>query len=184
MNNMIGQNSQLGCPNGEPYCLCRKADFSNGIRDCANGACGAAVASTVIAYESVYCASASATPTPTAFHAKTGYHNDCTGSNHNDNVVMMYQDGPCINTDCQVASLNIASEGNCPDGQVQISYWEKPNCQGKWFGYGYAKRATCRSLWSNGYKFQSLHLRCAKKEDDCVSKGTCKEDPEPSNNLC
>lgn len=119
-----------------------------------------------------------------AFHVKSKYHGDCTGDVHNDNIVSLNSDGPCINTDCQVASLSILADGECADGEVQISYWENANCQGKWFGYGYASRNTCRSLWTNGYKFKSLHLRCAKKQDDCVSKKTCKEDPEPSNNIC
>ena len=182
--NMQDQHSQLGCAYADPYCLCGKANFGHGIRDCANGACGQSIGSTVIAYKSAYCSSASATPTPTAFHVKSGYHNDCTGDSHNDDAVMMYQDGFCINTNCQVASLDIAPEGNCPDGEVQISYWEKPGCQGKWFGYGYSSRGTCRALWSDGWKFKALHLRCAKKEDDCISKGECKEDPELSNYLC
>lgn len=116
------------------------------------------------------------------FHIRSRYHNDGTGDMHNDNVVPA-DGGVCTNTDCQVASLDIASEGACPDGEVQISYWENQNCQGKWFGYGYTNRGTCRGLWTEGWKFKSLHLRCAKK-DDCVSQNTCKEDPEPSNNVC
>lgn len=120
-----------------------------------------------------------------AFHVRSRYHSDCSGDAHNDNVVR-YDDGPCINTDCQVASTEIlaAGAGACPDGQVQISYWEKPNCQGQWFGYGYTSTGTCRRLWTDGYKWKSLHLRCAKKEDDCVSRGNCKADPEPDHNIC
>ncbi|EGX91309.1 keratin-associated protein 5-5, putative [Cordyceps militaris CM01] len=183
-HNMEGQHSQLGCPNADPYCLCGKADFGNGIRDCANGACGKVIASTVIAYESAYCSSASATPSPVAFHVKSGYHKDCTGDSHNSNDVMMYQEGICINTDCQVASLDIAAAGNCPHGQVQISYWEQANCQGKWFGYSYASRDTCRALWTDGWKFGALHLRCADPLSDCVSQRSCEVDPEPPRGIC
>lgn len=118
------------------------------------------------------------------FRIQSRYNRECGGDTHNDATVSMNEDGPCINTGCQVGSLDIASMGDCPDCQVQISYWEQPNCQGKWFGYGYADRGQCRSLWSYGYKFQSLHLRCARKEDDCVSKKTCKEDMEPTNSIC
>ncbi|KFG84795.1 LysM domain-containing protein [Metarhizium anisopliae] len=72
-----------------------------------------------------------------AFRIKTRYHTDCTGDVYNDVLV---RGGMCINTGCSVESLEIAAEGYCPDGQVQISYWEQPNCVGKWFGYGYTKR--------------------------------------------
>lgn len=48
------------------YCLCSNADFSNGLRDCSNGACGTAIAGTVIAFGSSYCTSAIASPTPGA----------------------------------------------------------------------------------------------------------------------
>ncbi|KAJ4154724.1 hypothetical protein LMH87_000004 [Akanthomyces muscarius] len=184
MNNMIGQYTELGCHYQDPACLCKNANFGYGVRDCANGACGSNVASTVIAFESAYCSSAAATPTPVAFHVDSRYHNDCTGDTSNSNDVMMYQEGLCINTNCQVASLNLAAVGNCPDGEIQISYWEQPDCQGKWFGYGYAKRGTCRPLWTDGWKFKALHLRCAKQAGDCVSTGECTADPEPSQNVC
>lgn len=60
MNNMIAQYSQLGCPSPDPACLCKKANFGYGVRDCANGACGAAVAPTVTNFaNSHYCS-----PTP------------------------------------------------------------------------------------------------------------------------
>lgn len=120
------------------------------------------------------------THTP-SFHVKAYYHRDCTGDVHNDRDI----DGDtCINTDCKVASLDIAAAGLCPDGQVQISYWEKPNCVGQWYGYGYASRGQCRGLWTDGWKFKSVHLRCAAKANDCVSKGSCNYDPEPAHNLC
>ncbi|KAJ3480920.1 hypothetical protein NLG97_g7951 [Lecanicillium saksenae] len=113
------------------------------------------------------------------------YHSDCSGKKYNSATIeRVGWDGMCISTDCQVASLDIAAEGLCPDGQVQLSYWEEPGCVGEWYGYGYASRGTCRSLWSGGWKFKSLHLRCTKREDDCVSKSECTVDPEPSNNKC
>ena len=65
-NNMLAQYSALGCSSGDSYCLCNNADFSNGVRDCSNGACGAAIGSTVIAYGSAYCSSVAATHTATA----------------------------------------------------------------------------------------------------------------------
>lgn len=118
-----------------------------------------------------------------AFHVKSHYHNDCTGDTYVD-LSLPVNTNKCVNTDCQVASLEILADGACPDGEVQISYWEEPNCQGKWFGYGYASRGMCRRLWTDGYKWKSLNFRCAKKEDDCVSQKTCTEDPEPSSNSC
>nr|UUW20877.1 CFEM86 protein [Metarhizium anisopliae] len=60
MNNMIAQYSQLGCRSPDPACLCHNANFGYGLRDCANGACGAAVAPTVTNFASShYCS-----PTP------------------------------------------------------------------------------------------------------------------------
>ncbi|GAB7330441.1 hypothetical protein MBLNU13_g02054t2 [Cladosporium sp. NU13] len=60
-NNMKAQYSTLGCSSPDPPCLCKNANFGYGLRDCANGACGTAVASTVVAYGSSYCASATTT---------------------------------------------------------------------------------------------------------------------------
>ena len=65
-NNMLAQYSALGCASPDAYCLCNNVDFSNGIRDCSNGACGAAIGSTVIAFGSAYCTTAFATHTPMA----------------------------------------------------------------------------------------------------------------------
>ncbi|KAL7939879.1 hypothetical protein V8C35DRAFT_326634 [Trichoderma chlorosporum] len=59
-NNMLAQYSSLGCSSPDPACLCQNVNFGYGVRDCSNGACGTAVASTVIAFESSYCASATA----------------------------------------------------------------------------------------------------------------------------
>lgn len=61
--NMLGQYASLGCTSADPACVCENINFYYGIRDCSNGACGAAVASTVIAFESSYCSSALAAPT-------------------------------------------------------------------------------------------------------------------------
>lgn len=120
-----------------------------------------------------------------AFRLDSFYHNDCSGKKYNSATIeRVGWDGMCINTDCQVASLNIASDGLCPDDQIQLSYWEEPGCVGEWYGYGYASRGTCRRLWSDGWKFKSLHVRCTKRENDCVSKNECKVDPEPSRNKC
>ncbi|KAF2271267.1 uncharacterized protein EI97DRAFT_497345 [Westerdykella ornata] len=63
--NMLAPYSALGCASPDPACLCRNVNFSYGIRDCSNGACGTQVASTVIAFGSSYCSSATAIPTPT-----------------------------------------------------------------------------------------------------------------------
>ncbi|KAM3518625.1 hypothetical protein NHJ13051_008044 [Beauveria bassiana] len=113
-------------------------------------------------------------------HAKA----DCTGDVANEVLVRSDSEGTCIDTNCQVASLDIASLGSCPDGEVQISYWQQPGCSGAWYGYGYSSRQTCRQLWSGGWSFKSLYLRCAKQSDNCVSKKTCTPDPEPAHGIC
>ncbi len=99
-------------------------------------------------------------------------------------VALSGNEGRCIDTGCAVASLDIASGGDCPSGQVQISYWEQPGCAGRWFGYGYTSRNTCSALWTNGWKFGSLHLRCADPWVDCLSLGTCVADEEPAQGIC
>ncbi len=60
-SNMLAQYSALGCTSPDPACVCKNINFYFGIRDCSNGACGADVATTVINFESAYCASATAT---------------------------------------------------------------------------------------------------------------------------
>ncbi|KAM3516826.1 hypothetical protein NHJ13051_009543 [Beauveria bassiana] len=90
-----------------------------------------------------------------AFHLKTRYSGSCTGAVHNE-VTVPHGNGQCIDTGCAVGSLDIDSVGNCPDGELRISYWDQPGCGGKWYGYGYASRNTCRSLWSGGWNFKSL----------------------------
>jgi hypothetical protein len=62
-NNLIGQYSTLGCSSSDSSCLCSNVNFGYGIKDCSNGACGTVVTSTVIAYKSAYCASATAAST-------------------------------------------------------------------------------------------------------------------------
>ena len=119
-----------------------------------------------------------------AFHLKTRYHTDCSGNINNEVTVNNNSDGFCIDTRCSVGSVEIAAAGLCPGMQVQLSYWEKPGCSGKWFGYGYTSRGTCHKMWTDGWKFQSLHLRCAAEKDECVSKKTCTYDGEPAKALC
>lgn len=111
------------------------------------------------------------------------YHADCTGATHSTEHFNPGS-GHCVNTACQVASLDIAAKGTCPDGNVRISYWEQPDCTGSWFGYGYASRGQCRTLWSEGWKFKSLYITCASKESDCVSQNSCTISPIPNNNVC
>ncbi|KAK3949219.1 hypothetical protein QBC32DRAFT_220174, partial [Pseudoneurospora amorphoporcata] len=59
-NNMVAQYSALGCASPAPSCLCENANFEYGLRDCSNSACRTAAASSIIAYRSSYCASATA----------------------------------------------------------------------------------------------------------------------------
>ena len=61
---MLGQYAALGCNAYDAYCLCNNVNFGYGLRDCSNGACGADVASTVIAFGSAYCSTATATHIP------------------------------------------------------------------------------------------------------------------------
>jgi hypothetical protein len=58
---MLAQYSALGCAALEASCLCSNVNFGYGLTDCADGACGTAVASTVIEFGSSYCASATGT---------------------------------------------------------------------------------------------------------------------------
>ncbi|KAM0742193.1 hypothetical protein ACQRIT_002370 [Beauveria bassiana] len=118
-----------------------------------------------------------------AFHLKTRYSGSCTGAVYNE-VTVPHGNGQCIDTGCAVGSLDIDSVGNCPDGELRISYWDQPGCGGKWYGYGYASRNTCRSLWSGGWNFKSLWVSCAKQSDDCVSRGTCTIDDPSGSNVC
>ncbi|KAJ3496994.1 hypothetical protein NLG97_g2241 [Lecanicillium saksenae] len=118
-----------------------------------------------------------------AFSLKTHYHTGCSGDVYN-NVAVRMNEGYCMNTDCQVGSLQIDADGLCSDGEVQLSYWEQPGCTGKWFGYGYSNKGTCRGLWTDGYDFKAIHLRCARSQDDCVNKGSCTYDSQPTSHAC
>ncbi|KAK9434602.1 LysM domain protein [Metarhizium brunneum] len=86
------------------------------------------------------------TGTIPAFRLRTRYHNDCTGAVYND---LSVNDGTCIRTGCSVASLDISPEGYCPDGQIQISYWEKPDCTAIGFDLGQSY-GTAVTHFSNG----------------------------------
>ncbi|KAM3431128.1 hypothetical protein NHJ13734_007427 [Beauveria thailandica] len=101
------------------------------------------------------CRAATDAGTTDAFHLKTWYSTGCTGDVHNE-VTVPHGNGQCIDTNCAVGSLDIDNVGNCPDGELRISYWEQSGCSGKWFGYGYGSRNTCRTLWSAGSSFKSL----------------------------
>ncbi len=54
---MEGQAAVLGCAPDESACLCAKADFQNGINDCAKQNCGVDVAPTVSNFAVAFCAS-------------------------------------------------------------------------------------------------------------------------------
>lgn len=60
ISNMFSLAPALGCPlvNGhaEPRCLCDSPNFSYGIRDCANEACGTVDANPVLAFIVKFCA--------------------------------------------------------------------------------------------------------------------------------
>lgn len=62
-NNMLVQYSTLGCAPLDAYYLCSNVTFGFGLRDCSNSACGTDVASTVVAFGSAYCSTATATHT-------------------------------------------------------------------------------------------------------------------------
>ncbi|KAH9893798.1 hypothetical protein F4778DRAFT_784289 [Xylariomycetidae sp. FL2044] len=58
ISNMNGQSGPLGCDDGDGVCLCEKADYSYGVRDCALQACGdASHAQQIIDWEVNQCAS-------------------------------------------------------------------------------------------------------------------------------
>ncbi|KAJ6790368.1 hypothetical protein PWT90_09106 [Aphanocladium album] len=118
-----------------------------------------------------------------AFSLQSRYHTGCAGDVHNSVAVRMGE-GHCMDTDCQVSSLEIAPDGLCPDGEVQLSYWEQPGCTGRWFGYGYAGKGTCRGLWTDGWDFKAIHLRCVRSQDACVNQGSCTYDSQPETRAC
>lgn len=58
VNGMVAkmQAAPYNCASGDEACYCRQADFGNGIRDCANEACGnAMLAASVISFAGQYC---------------------------------------------------------------------------------------------------------------------------------
>ncbi|GAB0132325.1 hypothetical protein EsDP_00000765 [Epichloe bromicola] len=131
-----------------------------------------------------YCVAA-----PTTYRAIGYAGTDCTGAIHNDISVPPGSDvknGVCIDIDCQVGGLKIPYVGDCPDGQVQISYYQLEKCSGtgSWYGYGYDSRGKCHHLWKDGQASKSLHLRCAPKENDCATQGTCTVEGEPAVPIC
>ncbi|PTB65069.1 carbohydrate-binding module family 18 protein [Trichoderma citrinoviride] len=104
-NNMLAQYSQLGCPSPQDsYCLCNNVDFSNGLRDCSNGACGTAVASTVIAFGSAYCSTASATHTaaPTGIGSLPACGQTCF-----NNMLAQYSQLGCSSPDPRCLCENV-----------------------------------------------------------------------------
>ncbi|KAM0665970.1 hypothetical protein ACQRIU_005314 [Beauveria bassiana] len=121
-----------------------------------------------------------------AFSVKARYNINCGGSVTNNVDIQPGSNGVCVRTNCNVGSLEIPSAGSCPDGQVRISFWQNADCDGDWYGYGYASRGTCRDLWTNGWGFKSLWISCADPASDCVRQGTCTPAPEPetANQIC
>lgn len=57
---------------------------------------------------------------PPMFQVKAMYHADCTGKEHRRVAIANKNDGLCLDTNCAVASLDIAAVGQGPEGQVQI----------------------------------------------------------------
>ena len=64
-NSVLAEYSSLGCATADPSCLCKNINFYYGIRDCSTAVCGTDTnaVSTILAFESSYCASATAAPT-------------------------------------------------------------------------------------------------------------------------
>lgn len=50
-------SASFGCSAGDAVCYCSNQDFGYGVRDCANEACSASDAGSVISYGAKYCAS-------------------------------------------------------------------------------------------------------------------------------
>lgn len=185
---MRAQHSALGCSAGDALCLCNNVNFGYGLRDCANGACGSNVASTVTSFGSAYCSYATATPTPQpslAFQVQPRWNGDCSGDSGIGTLEFESgSNGRCFDLNYDAESLDVAATDDCPDGHIQLSYWQQPGCSGEWSGYGYASRGTCRALWSWGTKFKSLRMKCTQPDKDCVAQGQCVPDAEPSVVIC
>lgn len=73
---MINQQEGLGCgatgTTANATCLCNNAGFAYGLRDCSNEACGADVASSVLAYGVSYC-SCEYNQTPRHTHSASNF---------------------------------------------------------------------------------------------------------------
>ncbi|EJT79178.1 hypothetical protein GGTG_04266 [Gaeumannomyces tritici R3-111a-1] len=94
--NIFAQYSGFGCASPQDsYCFCNKANFSNGLRNCSNGACGsdAAAASSAIAFGSAYCANAFATHTATGLAALPSCGQTCF-----NNMVAQYSALRCASS--------------------------------------------------------------------------------------
>ncbi|KAG4444402.1 hypothetical protein IFR05_000167 [Cadophora sp. M221] len=105
-NNLIAQYSSLGCSSPDPSCLCKNVNFGFGIRDCSNGACGTAVASTVIAFQTAYCASAAATVKPTTTATGIAALPSC-GQTCFNNVIAQYSTLGCATPDPSCLCKNV-----------------------------------------------------------------------------
>ncbi|KFY91639.1 hypothetical protein V500_04559 [Pseudogymnoascus sp. VKM F-4518 (FW-2643)] len=64
-NSVLAQYSSPGCATADPSCLCKNINFYYSIRDCSTAVCSSDTnaVSTILAFESSYCASATAAPT-------------------------------------------------------------------------------------------------------------------------
>lgn len=112
-----------------------------------------------------------------AYWAASYEENDCAGTENNLTAVPYKTNDSCFDTSCNVTRVYISGWGSCPDGEIQIGYWERPGCSGEWYGYDYTERGLCYELWSGGTKFNSVEFRCALKSDCCTA------DPEPSTKV-
>ena len=136
---MLGQYKNLGCATANTACLCKNSNFGYGIRDCANGACGTAVATTVIAYGSAMCSGIAVTtaPEPTTTGPTTTGTNVAAlpicGQTCFNNMVAQYKDLGCASPDpyCLCSNANFGyglrdcSNGACAnaaDAAAAIAY--------------------------------------------------------------
>ncbi|PHH89865.1 hypothetical protein CDD83_5070 [Cordyceps sp. RAO-2017] len=89
----------------------------------------------------------------------------CSGKRFEHIVVNDGTVPKCFNT-AGKASLSVANQGSCPNGHVQISYWEEADCRaGKRAGDDdYMSRNTCRQIPSDGRRIRSVSLQCQTPE--------------------
>lgn len=66
---IVAQASALGCAAADDYCLCNYSDFSKGMVECSDGACGTDIAPVILAYQAAWCSVATSNYQATA----TGY---------------------------------------------------------------------------------------------------------------